>query len=450
MSFELRHLEEGALPAIPDLAHRPATSGTTYTGNTTLASPASTTFHHNRGLRPAASTDTLKVPGWSLRSVSSKQSLIKQRENPKTYSTAIKYTTLILVSCFAASDAIASAILYPGLPFLPAQFNTTPTVANLAGTVPRIARAFAPLWWSYVADRRGRRMLMLLSAVLFIVFSILSALSTSIGMLIAMQILATTASSAGTPLGAGVVSDMWEPREKGKAFGIFYIGVLAGPGIGPVFGGALVQGFDWRATQWFMAIWAGCCLVGLALCLPETLAKARETSDKDAIRKQGFKNWLIHAAKASGRAVYSPLKVFGFLKLPAVLLNVYLASVAFGTLGMLSISLQDVFSKPGDYNFEPFIVGFTYLPMGVGMIATSLVGGKWTDAIMARKARKAGRYDANGKPVYLPADRMGENAWVSAVIFPIAILGYGWLAKYGVAWPAPVSRSRPCINQYSC
>jgi len=56
--------------------------------------------------------------------------------------------------------------------------------------------------------------------------------------------------------------------------GVFYLGPLLGPALGPVIGGALTQAWDWRATQWFLAILCGTCLLGIMFCLPETLSSA--------------------------------------------------------------------------------------------------------------------------------------------------------------------------------
>ena len=62
-----------------------------------------------------------------------------------------------------------------------------------------------------------------------------------------------------------------------------------------------------------------------------------------------------------------------------------------------------------------------------------------TDSIMAREARKANRKDEKGKWIYTPADRMRENAWIAAFMYPAALIWYGWTAEKGVHWIAPVS-----------
>ncbi|KAL8634986.1 MAG: hypothetical protein Q9228_007477 [Teloschistes exilis] len=126
-----------------------------------------------------------------------------------------------------------------------------------------------------------------------------------------------------------------------------------------------------------------------------------------------------------------------YLRFPAVAITVYYASITFGALYLLNISLEDTFSRP-PYNFSTIQVGLTYIPNSVGYILASLFGGKWVDNIMAREARRANRYDEKGKLIYRPEDRMRENAWIAAFLYPGALLWYGWTVEKGVIWPVPL------------
>ena len=65
------------------------------------------------------------------------------------------------------------------------------------------------------------------------------------------------------------------------------------------------------------------------------------------------------------------------------------------------------------------------------------------DYIMKREAIKARRRSEDGKLLYLPEDRMRENAWVGALIYPGALIWYGWTVEKGVFWVAPVSNFEP-------
>ncbi len=67
-----------------------------------------------------------------------------------------------------------------------------------------------------------------------------------------------------------------------------------------------------------------------------------------------------------------------------------------------------------------------------------MFGGRWMDQIMAREARKRQK-DSRDPVILLPEDRMRENAWLGALLYPLALIWYGWTAHFGVFWLVPVS-----------
>jgi MFS family permease len=133
-----------------------------------------------------------------------------------------------------------------------------------------------------------------------------------------------------------------------------------------------------------------------------------------------------------------PLKIILYLRFPAVFWTVYYASVTFGSLYVLNISIQATFEK-APYRFKTWEVGLLYLPNSIGYVLASIFGGKWMDRIMAREAVRAKRFGSDGKLIYHPEDRMRENAWLGAMIYPAALIWYGWSADKGVYWVVPVS-----------
>jgi multidrug resistance protein len=162
--------------------------------------------------------------------------------------------------CFYLSECKAVTLTYlvvASLSQVAAEFQTTPTIVNLTVALYMLSMAIAPLWWSSLSEVFGRRSIYLISFVLFIVFAILCAVSRSIVMLTIMRVLSGGAAASVQSVGAGTISDIWRPIERGKAMGIFYLGPLCGPLFAPVIGGALTQKWHWRATMWFLAIYGG-------------------------------------------------------------------------------------------------------------------------------------------------------------------------------------------------
>ena len=117
--------------------------------------------------------------------------------------------------------------------------------------------AIFPLWWSAFSEMMGRRSIYITSFALFIVFAVISAVAQSISMLIVMRMLSGGAAASVQAVGAGTVADLFEPRERGRAMGLFYLGPLCGPLLAPIVGGVVGEVWDWRATQWCLVIYGG-------------------------------------------------------------------------------------------------------------------------------------------------------------------------------------------------
>lgn len=155
--------------------------------------------------------------------------------------------------------------------------HTNATVTNLSLAFYLLAIAIFPLWWSNWAEAFGRRTIYLISFALGVVFAVLAAISSSIGMLIAVRLLSGGSSASVQAVGVASISDLWEPRERGRAMGIFFLGPQLGPFLAPIIGGALANRWGWRSTMWFVVILAAVMLFMLFIILPETSMR-RETT----------------------------------------------------------------------------------------------------------------------------------------------------------------------------
>ena len=89
-----------------------------------------------------------------------------------------------------------------------------------------LSMSIFPLWWSSLSETFGRRAVYLTSFSTFVIWNALAAESTSIGMLIAMRILGGGSSAAVQAVGAGTIADIWESKERGRAMGIFFLGMF--------------------------------------------------------------------------------------------------------------------------------------------------------------------------------------------------------------------------------
>ncbi|KAK4657780.1 hypothetical protein QC762_200910 [Podospora pseudocomata] len=387
------------------------------------------------------------VPRSQRRGLFGRFTIIPEVETPLEYKRGTKWTITAVVALAAAGAPMGSGIFLPALPDLAKELNATTTITNLTVAMYMLAMSIFPLWWSSFSETLGRRTIYIISFTMFVVFSALSAISVNISMLIVMRILGGGASASVQAVGAGTIADIWEPAERGRAMGLFYLGPLIGPLISPLTGGSLSGAFGWRSTMWFLTIYGGVMLLMIFFCLPETLANKKpatapisspDPTANPLTRVTTTAKSIKSAASTIKRFLWDPLTVLAYLRYPPVLISVYSASVAFGSLFVLNISIQSTYSTP-PYNFTSTIIGCMYLAPSLGYITASTVGGRWLDHIMKREALRAGRFDDSVNPpklIYLPEDRMGENMWLAASLYPLSLIVYGFTASQGLKYIA--------------
>jgi MFS family permease len=259
-----------------------------------------------------------------------------------------------------------------------------------------------------------------------VIFSAIGAVSVNISMFIVFRILMGGAAASVQAVGAGTIADIWEPKERGKAMGIFMLGPLCGPGVAPIIGGALTQAFGWRSTQWYLTIFGGVEIVLILFCLPETLKRKPVSPENEEPKAKSTVGGFL-------KKCVEPLQILGMLRHPAIFVAVYAGGLSFGVMFVGYVELQAAFLYP-PYNFTETTLGVLYLAPTIGYAVSSVLGGRWLDYIMAREAKKAGRFGEGGKPKYLPEDRMKENMWVGAVLYPACFIWYGWSADKGLYW----------------
>lgn len=146
---------------------------------------------------------------------------------------------------------------------------------------------------------------------------------------------------------------------------------------------------------------------------------------------------MVLLASMLAFAVMRPLRIVFFLRSPAITIPIYLASITFLTVKAVQISIQQSFAS-APYNFSALITGLLFLPFSIGLIVGNLAGGKWSDHVMHRTAAACHRQDDQGAFLCTPEDRIKENALAAIIMFPAALLWYGWTIEKGAMWVVPV------------
>ena len=121
-----------------------------------------------------------------------------------------------------------------------------------------------------LGDRLGRRRMMLAGVAVFTLASIASALSTTSEALIAARAVQGLGAAAIMPLSLTLLAAAVPPAMRAAAIGIW--GGVSGLGValGPVIGGAVVEGVGWQAIFWLNVPVAVVAIPLLLIAIPES------------------------------------------------------------------------------------------------------------------------------------------------------------------------------------
>jgi EmrB/QacA subfamily drug resistance transporter len=171
--------------------------------------------------------------------------------------------TLAIVSIALFMTALDNLVVGIALPSIRAELGGS--LESLEWTVNSYTLAFAVflLGGAALGDRFGRKRMFSAGLALFTASSALAALAPSIDALVAARALQGLGAAIVLPLTLTLLSEAVAPERRGAALGI-WAGVSGlGVALGPLVGGAVVQGISWHWIFW-LNVPVGLALIPLA------------------------------------------------------------------------------------------------------------------------------------------------------------------------------------------
>ncbi|KAF2161891.1 hypothetical protein M409DRAFT_69424 [Zasmidium cellare ATCC 36951] len=157
-----------------------------------------------------------------------------------------KIVVIMLALCMAVFlAALDVTIVTTALPTISQHFHSASGYTWI-GSAFLLANAASIPSWGKISDIFGRKPMLLLANIIFLVGSLVAALSNSIGMLIAARAVQGLGGGGLIILVNIVIGDLFPLRIRGAFYGVIG-GVWAiASSIGPIVGGAFTEGVTWR------------------------------------------------------------------------------------------------------------------------------------------------------------------------------------------------------------
>ncbi|MCX7864992.1 MAG: MFS transporter, partial [Novosphingobium sp.] len=192
--------------------------------------------------------------------------------------------------------AIDITIANVALPHMQATLNASQEQILWVLTSYLVAGAVATPLSGWLANRFGRKLIMLFSVAGFTLASLLCGAANDIGTMCAARALQGASGAALIPLGQAVLLDINPPEQIAKAMTIFSLGSMAGPIIAPTLGGYLTEMISWRWVFFINIPFGVLSFAGMLLFMLDSRAKALAVTGYELVRDE-IPDAGDHAAK---------------------------------------------------------------------------------------------------------------------------------------------------------
>jgi MFS transporter, DHA2 family, multidrug resistance protein len=163
------------------------------------------------------------------------------------YGERYKWLVLVTVMTGTVAAVLSSTIVNVAVPDLSRYFTLGQERAQWVSAGFMLAMTLSMLTTPWLLLRFGLRRTYTGAIWLLLVGGVLGGFSVNFPMLLTMRVAEGLAAGVMQPIPGIVILRAFEPREQGRAMGVFGFGVVLAPAIGPSVGGFLVELFGWRS-----------------------------------------------------------------------------------------------------------------------------------------------------------------------------------------------------------
>lgn len=258
-----------------------------------------------------------------------------------------------ILGSLSAFGPLSIDMYLPALPSLSSHLHTSASLAQLSVTMCLVGLALGQLLAGPLSDARGRRLPLLVGISVYIVASLLCAVSPSIWLLVGLRFLQGLSGSAGIVISRAVARDLYSGSELTRFFALLMLVNGVAPILAPVIGGQLLRFTSWRGVFLVLGILGLAMGISVLFGLPETLAKNGRSSG-------GLRLTMVRFG-----ALLSDRLFMGY-----ALSQGLVSAAMFAYIAGSPFVLQDIFG------LTPQMFSVVFATNGLGIIITSQLAGR--------------------------------------------------------------------------
>ncbi|MGB7316691.1 MAG: multidrug effflux MFS transporter [Planktotalea sp.] len=200
-----------------------------------------------------------------------------------------KRATLIVLT---AVSVLTLNLFLPSLPSMAREFGVSYGAISLAIAGYLFLSAILSLVLGPLADRYGRRPILLISFTVFALASIGAAITENYTLFLVFR-MCQAVCATGSTLSRAIVRDMYPPGKGTSVLGYIAMAMAVAPMVGPLIGGLMEETLGWRSVFWLFAVLG---VLSVALIWRDLGETAAGTVKTMAEQVEGYKQVTRSAA----------------------------------------------------------------------------------------------------------------------------------------------------------
>ncbi|KAI0506383.1 MFS multidrug transporter [Xylaria bambusicola] len=352
-------------------------------------------------------------------------------ERPLYWPRLRKWTATMIMSAFSFLQPLSETMLAPAEKTISDELHIKQEYQwYLVNSLILVGVGLSPLLLAPLSEVYGRKPVLIVASTIFVIWNVACGASSTLGQILAFRLLSGFGASVADALAGGLMSDLWSPEERGKAFAFYMAAPLLGPALGPILGAFISEGTNWRWIFYVTSIASGAVIILAITCLHETYEPRLEQRRRRAADKSSLKPTISSQSTKAflelmRENLQRPFRMLG-TQIIIQLLATYMA-LLYGTMFLFLFVYPLLWTE--QYGESVSIGSLNYISFALGLILGVNIAGHLNDYIYLKlKARNNGI----GRPEFRVPPMI-----IGTALVPIGLLWWGWTGQAKLHWILP-------------
>lgn len=183
-------------------------------------------------------------------------------------------STPLLIGALSTIGPLGIDMYLPSIPAMAQSLSTTEGAIQLSLMTYFVGLMLGQLFYGPLSDKFGRKPMISLGLLIFILGSIGCAFVENVLQLHIMRLVQGVGGSIGMVIAFAMIKDLYQGPMMGKMMSMVLAILGLSPVLAPLMGNGLQSLDSWRAIFIFLAIYSAIILIACSVLLPETRSKA--------------------------------------------------------------------------------------------------------------------------------------------------------------------------------